>query len=114
MQAPDSACEGRVRGTRADQGVPPTDSAAFQLLGLFKWHWAKAPAPLGSLQRFLALTERIAVQAGDNFAGERHGDDFSARRIGMNEIGGHEARLGCVPARHGRSEEHTSELQSPC
>src|ERR1035441_4072801 len=43
---------------------------------------------------FLTLTERIAVQAGDDFAGERHGDDFSARRIGMNEIGGHEARLG--------------------
>src|ERR1035441_2257953 len=57
-------------------------------------------APAESLQGFLALTERIAVQAGDDFAGERHGDDFSASRIGMNEIGGHEARLGCVPARH--------------
>src|ERR1039457_6373004 len=34
-----------TRASRADRGFRPTNSAAFHLLGLTKWHWAVVSAP---------------------------------------------------------------------
>src|ERR1035438_5575819 len=38
-----------TRASRADQGVRPTNSAAFRLLGLIEWNWARRPVLLLAL-----------------------------------------------------------------
>ena len=37
---PTPLCRQRDGASRADQGVRPTNAAAFPFLGLSKWHWA--------------------------------------------------------------------------
>ena len=51
----------------------------------------------------------IARQPGFDLLHEDRGDDFAARRIGMNEIGRNQARLRVVPARHGSGAAHRCE-----